>query len=217
MFFVLSGFLVSGLLFREFEKHSSVDMSRFLIRRAFKIYPAFWALIAATLTLGWIGFPGVRGGNTWSELLFVQNYFSGLWNHTWSLAVEEHFYLLLAAIVTFLIYRKRSGEDPLAAMPAIFCVIAVVCLMLRVITTYYMPYQHGSHLFPTHLRIDSLMFGVWLAYSWHRGGFVQSEWVRDRAIILIGSGIMLLLPAFLFPLETTRWIASFWIREFLCW
>jgi peptidoglycan/LPS O-acetylase OafA/YrhL len=213
MFFVLSGFLVSGLLFREFDKYASVDMTRFLIRRAFKIYPAFWALIAATLALGWVGYP-MHDGHTWSELLFVQNYFPGLWSHTWSLAVEEHFYLLLAALVTFLIWRKQSGNDPLSAIPMLFCFVAVVCLMLRVITTYALPYHHQTHLFPTHLRIDSLMFGVLLAYSWHRGGFVQSTWVRQRASQLIGYGVLLLLPAFVFPLETTLWIPVFGLVSF---
>src|SRR4026209_1924186 len=42
LFFVLSGFLVSGLIFREYKTTGDFDASRFLIRRGFKIYPAFW-------------------------------------------------------------------------------------------------------------------------------------------------------------------------------
>src|SRR5215469_5547654 len=49
VFFVLSGFLVSGLLFKEAKESGTVLLGRFLIRRGFKIYPAFWAMLAVTI------------------------------------------------------------------------------------------------------------------------------------------------------------------------
>src|SRR5450631_3793520 len=49
LFFVLSGFLVSGLLFSEYKKHGTIKPGRFLIRRGFKIYPQFYLLAAITL------------------------------------------------------------------------------------------------------------------------------------------------------------------------
>src|SRR5579872_3973764 len=83
LFFVLSGFLVSGLLFREFQHTGRVDVPRFLVRRGFRIYPAFYAfLIATSLASGTIATRRFA-----AEALFVQNYVSGLWDHTWSLAV----------------------------------------------------------------------------------------------------------------------------------
>jgi len=51
LFFVLSGFLVSGLLFREHQQHGRVSLGRFFVRRGLKIYPAFYAFLAATLAL----------------------------------------------------------------------------------------------------------------------------------------------------------------------
>src|SRR5438067_1397098 len=48
LFFVLSGFLISGLLFSEFKNTTSINLKQFLIRRGLKIYPPFYALIAAT-------------------------------------------------------------------------------------------------------------------------------------------------------------------------
>ena len=45
LFFGLSGFLVSGLLFTEYRRHGRVEAGRFLVRRGFKIYPAFWMLL----------------------------------------------------------------------------------------------------------------------------------------------------------------------------
>src|SRR4051812_19019380 len=50
-FFVLSGFLVSGLLFCEFERHGNILPANFLVRRGFKIYPSFWLLMIFTLIL----------------------------------------------------------------------------------------------------------------------------------------------------------------------
>src|SRR6266511_858077 len=49
LFFVLSGFLISGLLFTEYQKHGTVRIGRFLIRRGFKIYPAFYVMLAANV------------------------------------------------------------------------------------------------------------------------------------------------------------------------
>ena len=51
LFFVLSGFLVSGLLFNEYKKHGQIRLGRFLIRRGFKIYPAFYFLILVTIAI----------------------------------------------------------------------------------------------------------------------------------------------------------------------
>jgi peptidoglycan/LPS O-acetylase OafA/YrhL len=73
--------LVSGLLFRDYRRRGTVNIKRFLIRRGFKIYPSFWALIAATVLYDWHHFGGIPASWKWG-LLFVQNYFGALWNHT---------------------------------------------------------------------------------------------------------------------------------------
>src|ERR1700719_755153 len=87
LFFVLSGFLVSGLLFREHEKFGSISAKRFLVRRGFKIYPPFWLLIAFTVAVMALRHHQFDLRGLVSELLFIQNYRTGLWPHTWSLAV----------------------------------------------------------------------------------------------------------------------------------
>src|SRR5207248_2040034 len=110
LFFVLSGFLVSGLLFREQEKFGTIQAKRFLIRRGFKIYPAFWLLIVVTQAAALVGPPHRFRASTVTELLFLQNYSSSLWNHTWSLAVEEHFYFLLVMLFVLRI-RRQPRKD----------------------------------------------------------------------------------------------------------
>jgi peptidoglycan/LPS O-acetylase OafA/YrhL len=91
LFFVLSGFLVSGLLFAEFKKYGRISIRRFYIRRAWKIYPAFYVLIAATYLYQKFGIGHkMTDVEKVSELFFLQSYVQGFWNHTWTLAVEEH-------------------------------------------------------------------------------------------------------------------------------
>ena len=103
LFFVLSGFLVSGLLFREYITLGDISVTRFYARRAWKIYPSFYFLIAFTYFyyLYVIGYR-IPVGVMFSELFFLQSYLRGAWNQTWSLAVEEHFYIALPLVLLFL-------------------------------------------------------------------------------------------------------------------
>src|SRR3989338_4897751 len=74
LFFVLSGFLVSGLLFSEYKLHGSIELSRFFIRRGLKIYPAYYLMgLASVVYFITFGFR-VPPMNVISEALFIQNY-----------------------------------------------------------------------------------------------------------------------------------------------
>jgi peptidoglycan/LPS O-acetylase OafA/YrhL len=83
LFFVLSGFLVSGILFREYIDRGEIDFKRFFIRRGFKIYPAFYTMILMTVIAGIGQNVNLDRHRVWSEVFFVQNYFPALWTHTW--------------------------------------------------------------------------------------------------------------------------------------
>src|SRR5688500_11469744 len=107
LFFVLSGFLVSGLLFREYIQHKKVNAKLFLIRRGFKIYPLFYLALLITVVIElWLG-SKISKRALVSEMLFMQNYYLNMWNHTWSLAVEEHFYFAVALLIVILVKTKR--------------------------------------------------------------------------------------------------------------
>jgi peptidoglycan/LPS O-acetylase OafA/YrhL len=207
LFFVLSGFLVSSLLFSEYLQHGSIRPGRFLCRRGMKIYPAFWAFLAGTLVLRFLGVPvssPITLPKTAAELLFVQNYLPGLNVHTWSLAVEEHFYLSLPFIllaVRGIGLARGQRDDPFRGILPLVALVAVVCLLLRLQISEALPYRHRTHLFPTHLRIDSLFCGVAVAYlhCFHRGRVEVV--VRAHARELRLTCIMFLLPVLLLPLE----------------
>ncbi len=103
LFFVISGFLVSGLLFREYQANGNIDLPRFLLRRGLKIYPAFYVfLLVTTLYAALAGLDLPTWPQYIGEVFYFQNYGPHIWEHTWSLAVDEHFYLFIGA---FILYR----------------------------------------------------------------------------------------------------------------
>ncbi|HEX8709790.1 MAG TPA: acyltransferase [Pyrinomonadaceae bacterium] len=157
LFFVLSGFLVSGILFKEHERSGRIGYGRFFIRRGFKIYPAFYVMLLVTVLCSTQQPQAIL-----VEALFVQNYFPRIWNHTWSLAVEEHFYLLLPPAL-ILLYRTRF----IRFLPAIFVAVGCLALLLRAMTAQRADLASHALLLPTHLRLDSLFFGVLLSYYYH--------------------------------------------------
>src|SRR5881394_2769913 len=130
LFFVLSGFLISGLLFREHQQYRRIDFKQFIVRRGLKIYPAFYCLIAATVGIAVLNRWNLPWKRIFAEVFFVQNYFIGLWSHTWSLAIEEHFYLLLPLLLMALARINQRNEDPFHLLPWIYAGLTSVLLGL---------------------------------------------------------------------------------------
>ena len=202
LFFVLSGFLVSGLLFAEFRESGRISPLRFYARRAWKIYPPYLVMIAATtgaiLAQGFI-FQRIQ---LVAEVLFFQNYVKGLWNHTWSLAVEEHFYLLLPLACLLVIHHRRRRAPSLRGIVFVGVAVAVAELALR--AAYIRGgaiFMADTHLYQTHLRLDSLFFGVLLSYAYHFRRATFERIVAPRRGLLLLAGAALLAPAVVVPLE----------------
>ena len=207
LFFVLSGYLVSGLLFQSFRRTGELSIGRFLIRRGFKIYPAFWLLLATTLALApLIHLPVLTTAKIQSEYLFLQSYLEGAWNHTWSLAVEEHFYLLLPLLL-FSLSRLRSGcEDPFRLLVPGFVIVAGVMLGLRIYSAATTPFNYATHMFPTHLRLDSLLMGTILSYLHHFRAAQFESFFQKWGQPLFALGLVCFIPAFVSRIETSPFI-----------
>jgi peptidoglycan/LPS O-acetylase OafA/YrhL len=183
LFFVLSGFLISGLLFTEYKAHSRICVGHFLVRRGFKIYPPFYLLMAGTLGMyvlyHWhkpVPWPRFIG-----ELVFLQNYYHAFWIHTWSLAVEEHFYIALPLLLVVLVRFSKNRADPFRALPAIFLMVALVVFAARLWIFWPVTEPVVGRSFQTTYQIDSLLFGVLISYFFHfrRQAFLKvSQWNR---------------------------------------
>ena len=204
LFFVLSGFLVSGLLFREYKSYGRFSIGKFYVRRGWKIYPPFYAFTAITLAQDILKRREVWNGQLLSELLFVQNYFPGRIGYTWSLAVEEHFYLLLPLALLLILKLNTKSKEPLKPILALVVFVAFACLLMRLLNWYLSPsFTYLTHVTPSHLRFDSLYWGVGISYVYH----FYANWFFNcltpwRAWLIVG-GVFTLLPAFLLPIETT--------------
>jgi peptidoglycan/LPS O-acetylase OafA/YrhL len=207
LFFVLSGFLVSGLLFSEYLRHGRISPGRFYVRRGFKIYPAFYVmLVTAVLLITWRGIEW-HPQELFAEAVFMQNYLRNLWvvGHTWSLAVEEHFYLALPLLLLVLA-RPGTNGVPFPRLPLVVGCTCLAVLGLRIWQAFQTPFAFKTTMSPTHLRLDSLLFGVLLSYYWHFYPTRFKELLHPWRYTLIGCGAVLFLPAFLFPVETTPFL-----------
>ena len=137
MFFVLSGFLITTLLVEEMDARGRVSIGRFYIRRALRLLPALFGLLA--FVAAWallIAAPDTRH-NALREIVAAASYTRNLtwWahvpgtllGHTWSLALEEQFYLVWPALLTLCLRPRRSGTS----LAIIFFAVAVLISGLR--------------------------------------------------------------------------------------
>jgi peptidoglycan/LPS O-acetylase OafA/YrhL len=154
LFFVLSGFLMGQLVLRERARSGSFDGRRFTARRLLRLWPMLYVFLAVHAVLG----TEPLASYLWQGALHVQNYAGTSLAHLWSLAVEEHFYLLLA--VLFPIFTRRRGS--LRLLVGVLLGVLVMSLALRGIgaatgvSAVRLQWQ-------THFRMDSLAAGVLLA------------------------------------------------------
>ncbi|MFT3925217.1 MAG: acyltransferase [Myxococcales bacterium] len=199
LFFVLSGYLIGGLLFSEIRKFGSLDVRRFVLRRMLRIWPAYYLCLAFAFFIFIVreGFtPSAAWEQLWPSLLNIQNFFGGGprgRDQLWSLGVEEHFYLALPLYLG-LLARKADRLGTSRLVPLTGLVLGVVCLGLRVYTYVIEPTRLR---YPTYLCLDALFFGVVLAYfKAYRSSVLQSI---ANAGWSLPVALLSMVPAALFP------------------
>jgi peptidoglycan/LPS O-acetylase OafA/YrhL len=153
IFFVLSGFLVGGLLVKEWKVKGRIDSKSFLIRRIFKIWPQYYVYLFLLIVTR---HRTVR--ELWGNLLNIQNYVGGV-AHTWSLAIEEHAYLLIILILAVAARRKTRMRN-------LFFFFAALCLCI-VLLRLSLAGEHIPVFDPTHTRVNAIFYGVMLAILYH--------------------------------------------------
>ena len=191
VFFVLSGFLVGGLLVKEWRVKQRIDSKRFLIRRGFKIWPQYYVFLGLMLLTRHRTFHDL-----WGNLLNIQNYVGGI-PHTWSLAVEEHAYLLLV-LGLGLAARWKVRARTIGVVTAAVCVVVVFSRLWLI--------QHGFEVVNrTHTRIEGILYGLLLALLYH---YTPEMFRRWQARWWIWAAAMLVAVVFFRFQTDARWAAS---------
>jgi len=112
-FFILSGFLITSLLIGEQHRNSRISIKNFIIRRSLRIFPLYiLVLVLSTLIYLFLD-SDISGVSLVYAYTYIYNFiplehYSSLLGHTWSLAVEEHFYLIWPLFFSFLFPSKRK-------------------------------------------------------------------------------------------------------------
>lgn len=200
MFFVISGFLIAGLLLNEYKQTQRINPVYFLIRRGLKIYPLFYFAVLFHLLYFYLKQVPFTSSQLLAEIFFFQNYSPGIIGISWSLAVEEHFYFLLALLL-FIAYKKNLITRKLV-IPLCTLGICCGCLFLRIYVYNPADYNLYWNYFPTHLRIDSIAFGVLLSYwfAYNQVGFFL--FFEKNIIALLILAVFLITPVFIWERQT---------------
>ena len=200
LFFVLSGFLITGILLDEIDRDGRVSLPTFFARRARRLLPALYLLLI--VVCAWAAFIAapeaigdLRGAAlaalfyiaNWFFIITGQSYFAEMQGpspleHTWSLAIEEQYYLLWPLLLLLLVRR---------ASPRIVAVAIVALLMLSVVLMAVL-YDEGDPsiaYFGTFSRMHELLVGSLLAFAVKRGWALprSARWTAWIALALIAA------------------------------
>lgn len=201
LFFVLSGYLIGGQLLAPLARDRHINLGRFFARRALRIMPAFFVVLAIYFLLpSWREYPDMSQP-LWKFLLSIQNialHGGTAFSHAWSLAVEDQFYLCLPFLLLFLHRRPRTA----VIVP---CVIVLGGVILRTILASQNLVENGVSFrgfqawiyYPTWTRLDPLVLGVVLAAieklrgHWWQRLMNLAPWLLLPALVLISYALWL--------------------------
>jgi peptidoglycan/LPS O-acetylase OafA/YrhL len=212
VFFAISGFLICGLLLREYQETGDISLRRFYIRRCFRILPPYYVSLAAICAAGAFFALPLHFADVPSCLFFYRNYRplgvdenGGFYTaHYWTLAVEEHFYLLWPVLL-LAVKPKRAGK---------------VAFLLAMLVFVWRTIEGHSQLFAgvlppanllarTDTRMDALLWGCLAAIYFPEIQRVAARirfsqlWFVPALMIVITQKVhppgQILLDAVLFP------------------
>ncbi len=199
IFFVLSGFLITRLLLAEHAKTHTISLREFYKRRAFRIFPAFYACwIVETILLALHG-QHTRWWEPWASFFYLENYARafagpetiGHMQIAWSLAIEEQFYLIWPAVLLWLLRRSK----PTIKLVSLF-VLAIWLYRAFLFLGLHLPWSYIYNAFDT--RIDALMIGSLLGLMTYSASglrvlqpLVKSAWLGAFPVLMLAASLLL--------------------------
>jgi peptidoglycan/LPS O-acetylase OafA/YrhL len=202
IFFVLSGYLIGGILIKTVEKKQGFswsDLKTFWLRRWFRTLPAFWVTLLINFIIYFfinLQTQSVKGTiklmfikeELWEYFFFVQNFATNLQSRffaeSWSLSVEEWFYLLLPI---FILLSIKSGLKPLKAIFLSIIVIIIIPIVLRFsFSDIHLKLSWFSTRMVVVMRLDSIGFGVLMAFIRYYKPKIWDVLASHKSSILLG-------------------------------
>lgn len=161
MFFLISGFLITFLLIKEYEESGGINLKKFYMRRILRIWPLYYfVIIIAPLIVHWLG--ETTTPNYLMTALFLNNFETiktEQWiypfSHFWSICIEEHFYLFWPLFIKFL---------PKKRLPEFFCSVLFLSILFRSYVFMTNPYPWMPLFLNTLSRCDVLAIGSLIGY-----------------------------------------------------
>lgn len=201
IFFVLSGFLITGILVDQHTKTGTIAIWPFYVRRFFRLMPALLLLCAAYLVAAPLVWPDYGMTNHVRDSLvsaaYLSDYGKAIWGvpeylrHTWSLAVEEHFYLVWPVALLAILRTANPARTALLAYLA--------AVLWRTVNFAVVDWNLAYYRFDT--RVAGILLGCWLAL-----------WLRERhkaGADLPDIGPLLPVLALVFAMATLTWREPF--------
>lgn len=167
IFFVLSGYLIGGIFIRQMNKGVSLkEIKEFWIKRWTRTLPNYYFFLLLSILLGLL-FSSVPN-SVWEYFLFAQNIVTSpeaFFSHSWSLSVEEWFYILLPVIVYLFVKLKMPFRKAVLAYIVLAITIPTIGRFYRCISIEGFVYDDFSQMrYSVFYRLDAIMYGVLGAY-----------------------------------------------------
>lgn len=186
VFFVLSGYLITGILISEVEEEGTIDLKNFWLRRIRRLVPAVMSMAVVIIfvsavvnrvifTKGCKDFlASVLGFNNWWQIFNKVSYFEAAgvpspFTHCWLLAIETQFYLIYPLILLGIYKLAKSRGEGRAKRGLLFAGVTLLLALISVILMIVLfdPQQDASRVYyGTDARAFSLLFGALLAILW---------------------------------------------------
>jgi peptidoglycan/LPS O-acetylase OafA/YrhL len=193
IFFVLSGFLITCLLLEEWNRTGGINLKNFYVRRGLRLVPALTLVLATLLVLSNILFSPATATETRSTvpiaLFYLTDFSASLWpftglgalRHTWSLAMEEHFYLLWPPVLLLLL---KSGWSKRTLVAMLVSLALLVCFHRAMLFQSNASVARTYYGFDT--RVDALLIGCVAAMGVSWGFFRGPKRFAALGTALIG-------------------------------
>lgn len=185
-FFFISGFLITTLLRREYERNGSISLGLFYLRRTLRIFPPLYVVlaIATLLSLTGILVNEMTGGGLVAGSTFLANYWivfvgkdglPGGMNVLWSLAVEEHYYLVFPVLYLAMLRWLPDRRRQVAVLVTICAIVLAWRCWLRL---------HGASdirlYYATDTRVDGILWGAITAIAWNPVYGETPKWLATK-------------------------------------